>query len=93
MWHSLAEGQIQSVREVSGSRVGIPGRLSGRRAGQGGASPDVQSRAMLLVSAYILSSGVLRLCLVILSAHVTRFWLSGTALGVVGFQTKLFLHA
>lgn len=57
--------------------------------------PDVQSRALFLVSFCILSSGchgVLGLCLVVVS-NDTEFWLSGTAFGVAGILTKLFLHA
>lgn len=48
---------VQSLTEVSGSRVKILGETLQGRADQGGVSPDVQSRALLLVLAYILSSG------------------------------------
>ena len=64
---------------------GSLGRLSSHMTDQGVISPDVQSRALLLV-AYILYSGdhgVLALWLFGVS-DVTGFWLSGAALGVVG---------
>lgn len=52
----LAEGHVQSLAEVSRGS-GFWGRLSSCRVDQGGVSPDVQNRALLLVSAYKLSGG------------------------------------
>ena len=45
--YTIFEGQVQSLAEVSDLRQ----RLSSRRADQAGVSPDVQNRALLLVSA------------------------------------------
>jgi hypothetical protein len=69
--HFLAEGQVQSLAEVSDLRVRILEKtLYSHGADQGGICLDVQSRALLLVFAWVLSSGhhgVLGLCLGILS--------------------------
>lgn len=62
MPQNLAEGQSLSQIEVSGEDC--------PSAVQGGISPDVQRRALLLVSVYRLSNGhhvVLGLCLEVLS--------------------------
>ena len=91
----LAEGQAQSLTVVKSEdlRVSILGGDSPAAGkNQGDICPDVQKEPLL--SAYILSSGrhgVLGLCLMVLS-EVTGFWLSDTALGVVGILTKLVLH-
>lgn len=88
-----AEGEVQSLTEVSDLRVGIQGCLSSFRADQGSIFPDVQSRTQLLVSAYMLSSGcheVLGLCVVVTGSDVNGFWLPGVASDGVVMLTELF---
>ena len=97
----LSQKYGSSLIVVSGSRVRILGKtlqLQGRprwHLSSVSSSPeDAQNTALLLVSAYILSSGhcgVLVLCLVILS-DVIRFWLLGAILGVSEFLAKLLIH-
>lgn len=56
--------------EVSGSRVGILGQTHQLQGDKGGVFPEVQSIVLLLISAYILFSGlhgVLGVCLLVLS--------------------------
>lgn len=85
----LADGQLRSLTDISDVRVRTLRRLSSHWADQGSMSPDVQNRALILVSAYLLPSRhhrVLGLRLVILG-DVIEFWLSGAASDVVRIQS------
>ena len=71
------------------------GQILQSQENQSGVSPNVWSRTLLFVPAYILAMGIMGLEDYIWLSRVcdiTEFWLSGVALGVVKILTKLFSH-
>ena len=105
VWFILAEGQVQSLTEVSDPRVRILGEtleLQGRskwslsRCGELSISLiNLEESLCLLFTSERFSGchGVLGPCLVIWnewSSDVTEFWLSYAALGVVGSWLSYF---
>lgn len=83
----LVEGQVQSLIEVSDLRARVLEEtlLS---------STCAEQSIVLGLCLYTVRGhrGVLGLCLVVLSECITGFWLSRTALAIVGVLTHLISH-